>query len=424
MNVFELPDFEIVKRYPLRKSDGSQVLESNLPFIFKNAMTMQQLTQLAMKKKLDRGTPSSLKKASGTSIADDVDRNVKYYLFELADHFATGQGVFIRFSFNNRLFVELTQIKNSPTNIGPNNCPHEDNTPLMCVHYIETPSILPDKKLLKYMISCDPRFGASYDVAPEVYDCLKSLLDSNKNLLSAACHEEWQQRYGRQAKLQYSPSFLAPLPRGVEWVKTARVGPSNQRTCNLPECNEGADKTCSKCRSAHYCNADHQKQDWKSHKKVCGKSSEELSTDASNCTSDRTIVVPIKEIEAGSGSIIVSHRANAPATKVTSFPKNIHSADTFIIKAQISLHRSTTDGEFFPGEDGPIIIYDAVRSFVFNLEVGIQPQHQDLFQVVIQNGLLSPTLKCNIKCRGFFYATRESRNIRIFVDRPCPEQSW
>lgn len=425
MNVFELPDFDIVNRYPLIKSDGSRVLESNLPFIFKNAMTPQQLLQLALKKMLDNGKPSSLKKASGSSIADDIDRNVKYYMFELADHFVDGKcSAVIRFSFNNRLFVELTEVKTSPTNTTADSCPSEQHTPLMCVHYMEATGSRPDKKFLKYLMSCDPRLSESYDVAPEVYDAIKTLLATNKDALSAACGTEWQKRYGRQAKLNFSPSFLIPLQRGVESVKAAtRAGPSNKRTCNLPECNEVATKACARCRSAHYCSADHQKQDWKLHKKVCGKTAEELKDGNPNDLPDQSIVVPIKEVQNGNATLTCSNRNARPPTKITSFPKNIYATDIFIIKVQLSLEHAA-DGEFFAVDDGPILIYDSVRSFSFHLDYDVQPQHKNIFDIVLQRGLLSPTFKCNTKCRAFFYASRESRNIRILVDRPCPEQLW
>jgi hypothetical protein len=39
--------------------------------------------------------------------------------------------------------------------------------------------------------------------------------------------------------------------------------------CSLPGCTESAPYMCSKCSSAYYCSAEHQKADWKRHKPVC-----------------------------------------------------------------------------------------------------------------------------------------------------------
>jgi len=41
-------------------------------------------------------------------------------------------------------------------------------------------------------------------------------------------------------------------------------------TCAYPSCHEIGTKACSNCRIARYCSKEHQKIDWKFHKKICG----------------------------------------------------------------------------------------------------------------------------------------------------------
>jgi hypothetical protein len=41
-------------------------------------------------------------------------------------------------------------------------------------------------------------------------------------------------------------------------------------------CAVDCNMACSGCRQVYYCGADHQKQDWKEHKKTCKKSADHL----------------------------------------------------------------------------------------------------------------------------------------------------
>ena len=39
--------------------------------------------------------------------------------------------------------------------------------------------------------------------------------------------------------------------------------------CALPSCSEAAKLKCAACKSLGYCSREHQRSDWKVHKKVC-----------------------------------------------------------------------------------------------------------------------------------------------------------
>ena len=39
--------------------------------------------------------------------------------------------------------------------------------------------------------------------------------------------------------------------------------------CALPSCSEAAKQKCAACKSLGYCSREHQRSDWKSHKKEC-----------------------------------------------------------------------------------------------------------------------------------------------------------
>ena len=99
-------------------------------------MTYQQLTQLVTKKSIDKGHPSSLMNASGTTIADDTDRNIKYYMYEFAEAFAKTRKPFI-FIFNNCFIVEIFGVKNAPPSDTADILEDELYIPMLCVHYKE-----------------------------------------------------------------------------------------------------------------------------------------------------------------------------------------------------------------------------------------------------------------------------------------------
>lgn len=44
---------------------------------------------------------------------------------------------------------------------------------------------------------------------------------------------------------------------------------STMETSRCRVCNNAADKTCSACHSVSYCSLEHQRKDWKEHKKSC-----------------------------------------------------------------------------------------------------------------------------------------------------------
>jgi len=60
------------------------------------------------------------------------------------------------------------------------------------------------------------------------------------------------------------PEAKAAIAAVMENKTVARAG-----TCALPKCDKPGVKTCARCRIARYCCREHQKGDWKRHKKEC-----------------------------------------------------------------------------------------------------------------------------------------------------------
>jgi hypothetical protein len=59
----------------------------------------------------------------------------------------------------------------------------------------------------------------------------------------------------------------------------AAQDPKALRPYNCAICGHPASMRCAKCRNTYYCGEEHQKQDWKGHKKVCTAPSASSSTE-------------------------------------------------------------------------------------------------------------------------------------------------
>jgi hypothetical protein len=73
-----------------------------------------------------------------------------------------------------------------------------------------------------------------------------------------------------QERLAAEPKRIDDRPE-VQAYRASRPGSQNSKiipTCNICHKSEGA-KLCQKCKTIAYCGKEHQKEDWKAHKKVC-----------------------------------------------------------------------------------------------------------------------------------------------------------
>ena len=53
-------------------------------------------------------------------------------------------------------------------------------------------------------------------------------------------------------------------------LRSSQGWPIKKHTCNFIICERSAHLACSRCEEVWYCCKEHQKADWKAHKKCCG----------------------------------------------------------------------------------------------------------------------------------------------------------
>ena len=70
--------------------------------------------------------------------------------------------------------------------------------------------------------------------------------------------------------------FIAPRSDQVAFDENKKREDMTLQNCAV--CHINAKNTCSKCRSVYYCSKQHQKQDWKTHKKECAKLANRLNS--------------------------------------------------------------------------------------------------------------------------------------------------
>jgi len=72
-----------------------------------------------------------------------------------------------------------------------------------------------------------------------------------------------------------------------------QLWPHAQMKCNLEGCNsvEKASFRCSKCKCRYYCSPEHQRLDWKEHKKFCVTSSEDSTVKSDDSSTGRSTSV-------------------------------------------------------------------------------------------------------------------------------------
>ena len=412
INLDTLSKFREERKYPLQKAGffgTTTVMESNVSFIFKQCLTMRQMMQLASKKQHGPQGVGSLKNASGSMIAEDIDRDVKYYIYEMADHFVKFGA--LRCLLNTKLLIEITDIKIAPTSDVDFQFEGEPNCPLLVASFREGNILNKDsaQEIFEWRNQAQKKTGASleniflsYDIAGPVYDTILTVLTSNATKLSPL--------YATQQKLSagFAPSFILPLPSETEAIVKP---PADPLTCYFPGCNIHAESRCGRCRVARYCTTDHQKAHWKEHKKTCNT--------RPALEKDDSVVVSISASRGVYGDMAVVSNTG----KAINLPGDGDGLKSkFLVKVQASLTRGW-DGTNAIEKNGPIMVYDAKRALSFHImkDTAHSAQHEKLLAFIASRGIVTHV---GIKCKAYLYARKEDDNLRIYMEEVWDTPEW
>jgi hypothetical protein len=450
IDVSSLDAFVVERKYPLQRN-GRKVLEHNVSYIFKQSCDVRQLAQLLAVKHHFVNEVGALKKSSGTVIADDVDRDVKYYMYEMVDHFVRNGA--LQCEFNNKLVIEIVDIKIAPKWETELNIPTEPHCPLVVAVYGKTTISVASLflgiwtgTLLSYEVS-QPVFeklqficsqNAAKIASAAVRRPDKGILPYERNLifwgscslvamwyfslLSAACcfvmgalvtFAFWRWKKKRAEAAATGPgtlTFFTPLPRrDAEPVKAS----VDARVCGLPGCNESAHDRCERCRVIRYCCREHQVRHWKAHKKKCQQ--------FPKLTSDDSIVVPVLENAAGWRHFLIP---NVSQSTVHEMHVDDNVGGKFVVKVQASLRKNAA-GKSEIDHNGPVLIYDANKAF--SIYVNPVPeqaaQHAKLLEFIKREGIVTHT---GVRCKAYFFAKKEKTHnaLRLYIGDACEAPLW
>lgn len=413
IDVANLVDFKVERKYPLQKSNGTSIMENNVSYIFKQSLNMRQMMQLTSKKRSGPSGVGSLKQASGTTIAEDVDRDVKYYLYEMADNFINHGA--LRCLLNNKLLIEITSVKNAPTEDAVFDFPDERFCPLLVAAFVgrDIKSKVAAKDMLDWVKKAKGRTKShmediwkSYEVSEPVYDAIHSIVTENAARLSPTYKSAWQAHATTDMK-PFTPTFIIPLSRDEAVVMKP---PADFKTCSFPGCIAHADHTCARCRVARYCGTEHQHQHWKAHKPDCKK----LPT----LDADTSILIPILDSE-DEKHVYVSNMS----------PDVVYETETgqgvkgrFIVKVQTSIFQNAAGAPEIL-RDGPVLIYDAKKALSFQVNAVPEQavQHARLVDYIAKSGIVTHV---GIRCKAYFYAKKEKDQLRVYIGDPCEAPEW
>eukprot|EP01031_Cornospumella_fuschlensis_P024883 gene24882-30063_t len=216
---------------------------------------------------------------------------------------------------------------------------------------------------------------------------------------------EYADDFARNSKRDfYKPSFIVPLPAGLYKLK------STEGHCTLPGCTKPGWAICGKCKSAQYCSRDHQVEHWKVHKKVCGKTHEELAKMTAEGAEGPSVVIPIDDTPfKGMASLTLARKGAMKVVFDTSeVPRNIHGDQTIIVKVQLPL--------FAAAISPTMLVYDECKSFQTHILGTLQPANQIISDLVRTKGIQG--------LKAYLYARREGKNLRIFTDKVAPKPDW
>uniref|UniRef100_A0A7S0NRM5 MYND-type domain-containing protein n=1 Tax=Calcidiscus leptoporus TaxID=127549 RepID=A0A7S0NRM5_9EUKA len=251
-----------------------------------------------------------------------------------------------------------------------------------------------------------------------------AMLQASTELLDEAFAARFyaQSEHHRAEDGYFRCSFLVPPTEKMLQEPMHRVQPSSCIVCGKSAPDGEKLKRCARCNSAEYCSKECQSSHWKEHKKLCGKSAEQLRArgggDGSIARASLVFdlaYVPVAMQGMAWANISVSGQTTRPRVlKQGKAPKNIHGSEEFAVKVQAS------DAALLGSEAAmPCHVYDEARSFTGFLEChtpGITP----LLRLIQGHGAHFR----GRGAKGYFLARREGTSLRIFTDRILPQPAW
>ena len=276
-----------------------------------------------------------------------------------------------------------------------------------------------------------------------------AMLQESEHLLDKAYAKRFyeQSEHHRPKDGFFRAAFLVPP---TERMLQEPVQPSVCVLCGKSAPDGEKFKRCARCNGADYCSRECQTSHWKEHKRMCGKSAEQLrAREGGDSNAARASLVfdlahvPVTMRGMSTANISMSGQpARSRVLEQGKAPKNIHGSTEFAVKVQ------ATDAALLGSEGAmPCSVYDERRSFNGFLEChtpGIAP----LLRLIKDHGayfagrggkcatptrrpparrhaaLARRTLTLPRRRRGYFLARREGTNLRIFRDRILPQPSW
>ena len=230
----------------------------------------------------------------------------------------------------------------------------------------------------------------------------------------------------------FTLSFIVPPTNGNSKVA------EGENICAV--CKRSCTLSCSRCKTAHYCSREHQREHWKKHKHVCGKSAEELSegrlssggssggggAGAGNGDRD-SVLVPVVDPKmaaegrvmmnmghgsmAQDGSMNTSRGAKETTVNMKDKMRNVHGDATFLVKCQVPMMGVV-------GGAAGLMCYDERRSFT-TIIAGDSAAGMRLAALIRSDHRHSVR-----RVKGYFEATMEGAVLRIFVDDLAEPQVW
>jgi ankyrin repeat protein len=199
--------------------------------------------------------------------------------------------------------------------------------------------------------------------------------------------------------------------------------------CNNPTCGKpGATRRCGECRSAIYCNTVCQKQAWKQHKKVCGKSKNTTEGGASSGSGigdkDGRLRIKIYSLQTDdyisradfvrmivnggqmSNEELLSRSTNSsdPVSR-TKAPKDA----SMVIKVQIPRF-------LMAGEKIELLLYNKSRSFQAHCDGGVG-SGRVVYNLIKNKGIQ--------QAKAYFLAYMEKEGeLTLMIDKMLPAQPW
>ena len=420
MNPYNLEPFTIVTR---PRASNPDVNDSNLSDSFRKSLSlsdMMTVTRMSME---------------AVDEIKDINRDLKLALLGISEIFAKKQKstrVIFQCEESYAITIDIYSVKKCPSDLFDNSWIKELNQPdskldensiplLFCRYVLDDRSkIKPDneKVFMRNWLDSYRRDVAepneatngasmvSTNQSKETIDALVSLLQQNHHKLSNSCREQWRAASPFNTNGPFTPSFIIPLPIPSD-LKASKL-PENQTPCSFPSCDEHGYYKCARCQNEFYCSKAHQTEHWPIHKKECKKAVK--YTEAADVAN--TVVVPItNSLLAGfpTATILSTRGGQATTHEPGKLAKNIHSNREFIIKIQ------------FLSYGTPMMVYDATRSFTFDISSDIQPAYDTIYSHISTKGILGPGPNMG---KAYVYATREGENLRIVTNKIAPAQPW